>query len=95
MIGKDQQLYKNVLERICYLLPQFNPKTAMFDWEIAPRNAMKEAYPDVKIRGCWFHLTPNVWHHIQKLGLVQTFNTNHDFSAYVRKLMAIPFLRSN
>ena len=51
----------------------------MSDWEIAPHNAMKEAYPDVQIRGCWFHFTQNVWHHIQKLVLVQTFNTNHDF----------------
>ena len=64
----------------------------MSDWEIALRNAIKEAYPDVQIRGCWFHFTQNVWHHIQKLGFVQTFNTNHDFSAYVRKLMSILFL---
>ena len=56
----------------------------MSDWDFAPRNAVKEAYPDVQIRGCWFHFAQNVWHHIQKLGLVQTLNTNHDFSAYVR-----------
>ena len=45
MTGNDQQLYDNVLEMIRYFLHQFNPKTEMSDWEIAPRNAIKRLIP--------------------------------------------------
>ena len=54
----------------------------------------KDIYPDIHITGCWFHFTQRIWHQTQKLGLVQSFNTNEDLSTFVRNLMAIPFLPS-
>ena len=94
MTGKEQGLYKCILESIRNLIPQFKPTTCMSDWEIAPRNAFKDINPDIHITGCWFHFTKRIWHQTQKLGLVQSFNTNEDLSTFVRDLMAIPFLPS-
>ena len=90
MIGKEQGLYICILKSIRDLIPQFKPTTSMSDWEIAPRNAFKDIYPEVHITGCWFHFPQRIWHATQKLGLVQSFNTKEDLSTFVGHLMAIP-----
>ena len=95
MTAKDQNLYKAVLNDIRNLIPQFQPEVTMSDWEAAPRNAVKEIYPNVKHYGCWFHFSQRVWQRTQKLGLVETFTENQEFATYVRCLMAIPFLPSD
>ena len=41
MTGKEQGLYKCILESIRNIIPQFKPTTCMSYWEIAPRNAFK------------------------------------------------------
>ena len=56
LTGKEQGLYKCIMESIHNLVPQFNPMSCMSDWEIAPRNLMKELYPDINIKGCGFIL---------------------------------------
>ena len=71
MTAKDQNLYKAVLNDIRRLIPQFQPEVTMSDWEAAPRNAVKEIYPNVKNYGCWFHFSQRVWQKTQKLGLVE------------------------
>ena len=40
MTGKEEQLYVAVLEKICSLVPQFQPRVCMSDWEAATRNAL-------------------------------------------------------
>ena len=62
--------------------------------EIAPRNVIKEFYPDINIKGCWFHFTQCIWKQTSKLGLVNSFHSNQELSTFVRYLMAIPFLPS-
>ena len=84
-----------ILNDIRKLIPQFQPEITLSDWEAAPRNAVKEIYPNVKHYGCWFHFSQRVWQRTQKLGLVETFTDNQEFATYVRCLMAIPFLPSD
>ena len=44
MTTKSQALYIAVLERISSKVPHFKPSASMSDWEIAPRNALKEVF---------------------------------------------------
>ena len=92
MTAKTQELYKAVLESISAKIPQFKPEFSMSDWEPAARNAIKEVHPQIKIYGCWFHYTKCIWRKIQKLGLANTFKNNIEIQAFLRQLMAIPFL---
>ena len=57
MTGKYKELYKAIMINICGLLPELNPTSSMSDWEAAPRNALKEVYPNTNVLGCWFHFT--------------------------------------
>ena len=94
LTGKEEGLYRCIMESIRNLIPQFNPMSCMSDWEIAPRNVMKDFHPDINIKGCWFHFTQRIWHQTQKLGLVNSFHSNQELSIFVKHLMAIPFLPS-
>ena len=95
MTSKSQELYSAVLESLVTLIPQFKPLALMSDWEPAPRNALKEIYPQMKIYGCWFHFTQCVWRKTQKLGLTRSFKDNIQVSKFIRQLMAIPACCSN
>ena len=64
----------------------------MSDWEPAASNAFKLVFPQAKNFGCWFHYTQRIWAKSQKLGLIQSFADNSDVTAYIKRLMAIPFL---
>ena len=92
MTSKSQELYSAVLESLVTHIPQFKPLTLMSDWEPAPRNALKEIYPQMKIYGCWFHFTQCVWRKTQKLGLTRSFKDNVQVSQFIRQPMVIPFL---
>ena len=92
MTAKSQELYQAVLESIRTNVPQFRPVASMSDWEPAARNAFKMVFPQAKIYGCWFHYTQRIWAKLQKLGLVQSFRDNPEIAAYIKQLMAIPFL---
>ena len=92
MTAKSQELYSCLLERLVRHLPEFKPVTSMSDWELAPKNAIKEVFPHIRIYGCFFHYTQCIWSKVQKLGLVQDFKTNVLISKVTRLLMAIPFI---
>ena len=64
----------------------------MSDWERAARNVFKEVHPQIKLDGCWFHFTQQICSKTQKLGLSQTFKSNHEVAKFTKQLMAIPFL---
>ena len=92
MTGKNEELYKAILIHIHQLLPELQPTTSMSDWEAAPRKALKEVFPNIKLFGCWFHFTQRIWYKTQKLGLTESFKDNIEVARYIRQLMSIPFL---
>ena len=90
--SKKEKFYRAVLNKISRLIPQLHPSTAMSDWETGARNALKEEYLTTKLSGCWFHYTQAIWRRIQKAGLIPLFRERKEFTAFIRNLMAIPFL---
>ena len=73
MTAKSQELYSSLLEQLVTRLPEFKPVASMSDWERAPRNAIAEVFPHIRVFGCFFHYTQCIWAKVQKLGLVQDF----------------------
>ena len=92
MTSKSEILYQAVWEAIHENLPEFQPSASMSDWEPAARNAFKEIFPQVKIYGCWFHYTQRIWAKTQSLALTQNFKNSLETAAYIKQIMAIPFL---
>jgi len=40
---------------------KFTPEVIMLDFEVGLRNALKEAFPDIKLSGCFFHFSKALW----------------------------------
>ena len=64
----------------------------MSDWEPAARIAFRNVYPQMKVYGCWFHFTQQIWMKTQKVGLSENFRDSHEVATFIRQLMAMPFL---
>ena len=89
MTSKSQELNSAILKGLVAHVPQFEPIPSMSDWEPAVRNAFKELHPQMKVYGCWFHITQRICSKTHKLGLSQSFKNNVDIAKLIRQLMAI------
>ncbi len=67
--------------------------TMMMDFESAERNAFATCFPNIRILGCTFHYGQALIRKIGQIGLkVQYSDKNSLVRAYVRHLLALPFL---
>ena len=92
MTRKTKRIYMAVLLTIRRLIPELNPTFAIGDLMQAPRNAMTRVFPSITIIRCWFHFTKAIYDNVQNLGLSKLYMRNYDFSMWIRKVMALPFL---
>ena len=68
------------------------PTTLITDFEQASISAFKDAFPNIKTTGCFFHLSQSVWRKVQKVGLQQRYGQDADFATRVRVMPALAFL---
>ena len=61
MTSKNEQLYKAVLLSLKDILPNFNPSSAMCNFEKSSRNALRSVYPSINLIGCWFHFPKAIY----------------------------------
>ena len=68
-------------------------KKVVLDFEAADWKACRKVVTS-NIQGCCFHWTQAIWRNVQKLGLATAYADNAAVHAYIRNLMALPFLPS-
>ncbi|XP_062565147.1 uncharacterized protein LOC134227577 [Armigeres subalbatus] len=73
---------------------KIDPTVILTDFETAEINAVTSIFPDASKRGCNFHLAKNMWKHIQKLGLVSTYNKSIKCHMAFRQTEVLAFLQS-
>ena len=49
----------------------------------------------VQMKGCFYHLSSNLWKRIQRLGLQQRYNNKEEFAIFLRMLAALAFVPPN
>ena len=95
MSSKTEVAYDALFARLVELYPQFMPRRAMGDFELASRNALKRHYPGIDLRACHFHQAQCVFRRIQKKGYTAFYREDEFFRRWCRSLMALPFLPAN
>ncbi|XP_072378071.1 uncharacterized protein [Diabrotica undecimpunctata] len=80
LTNKTQETYTHVFQQLKVLNPALRPPTIMMDFERAAMNAAQTEFPNVRIRGCFFHFSQYMWRHIQSAGLQRRYIENPDFA---------------
>ena len=67
----------------------------MFDFEIAAINAAIGIFPNVEVSGYCYHLSANIWKHIQEYGLKERYINDQVFSLHIRMVADLAFIPPN
>ena len=68
------------------------PVSIICDFEQAAIHAFQDAFPTVRIKGCFFHLAQNMHTHLVSLGLSNLYKTDSDFALWAKMIIALAFV---
>ena len=79
MTRKTTKLYRSVLKRVHDLVPEFQRRQVIADFEEAPSAAMHDVFgPDVTISDCWFHFAQALLKKLKKKGISDACTNDED-----------------
>jgi hypothetical protein len=73
-------------------IPGLAPRSVQIDYELASKAAFIEAFPQMHIYGCYFHLGQSLWRKIQENGLQPFYMQNENVQMALKMLLALAFL---
>lgn len=96
MQSKKEDLYKDVLARIVEIAEELdeplNPNLILTDFEKGMINAFETEFPDAEKKGCFFHLSQNMWKSMQANKLSASFGANINIFTAFKRLQALAFV---
>ena len=70
--NKTEKTYHRFLEALKIQIPDSRPEKILLDFE--------QAAGEIKLSGCFYHLSQNFMKKIAELGLKKDYETNHEFA---------------
>ena len=64
----------------------------LLDFERAGINAIQTQFPTAQVYGCFYHLSSNIWKHIQSSALQAHYVNDDEFSIHLRMIAALAFV---
>ena len=86
--------HKIFFSKVSNLVPCI-PQDILFDFEQVMMNMMQLLLTNVEIKGCFFHLSSNIWKHIQSPRLQERHDKDPEFAIDLRMLAALAFVSKN
>ena len=68
------------------------PNGFLVDFEAAAINAIRNILPRTDISGCFFHLLPNLWKHVQRAGLRKRYMNDPQFGSQSCMIATLGFV---
>lgn len=66
------------------------PKHLMIDFELVSKNAFEYHFPNIQVRGCFFHVSQSLIKKIHNSGLKTAYNDNlNGLRSWVKKMIAL------
>ena len=88
-ISKSKKTYKILFERLKEL--GVNISRYMTDFEKAAREAVKETFPGVTIKGCLFHFYQAIIRNVKNNSLGELYTNNDNVNQFIRLFFGLPF----
>ena len=89
--NKTQVTYTRMWNQIQLLCPHAHPLHMLMDFEKASINSFQQLWPNTQVKGCFFHLTQNVWRKVQGVGLQARYSQDAELAIRIRLLPALAF----
>ena len=77
--------------RVRTICPTASPTSMIMDFEKAAINPFQIEWPTTTVKGCYFHLTQNIWRNIQELELQTDYINVEQLALRLRMLPAVAF----
>lgn len=90
--NKTEATYRRFYEQIFNLIGHVNLQDILVDFEKAAINAIQHFNDNITIKGCFYHLSKNVWKRIQANGYQQRYMEDAEFALKSRMVCALAFL---
>lgn len=84
--------YMAALQGLRHLVPAFQPRKVICDYEPPQKAAWRRVYPNTEVQGCHFHFTKSVCDKAKELGLRRLLQEDVHADSIVRSLCAVPLL---
>jgi hypothetical protein len=81
-----------IKNKIAYLVLVFLPTSPMAYFETAVHSSIREVFPDINTKGCFFHFNQRIWRKAQATGLQIPYRDNDDVKTLVRRAAILPLL---
>ena len=86
--------YRKFFE-IVKLFRDLQPRTCAIDSELSANRALRDAFPDVSLEGCFFHLTQAVSRKVQAFGLVTQYRHKAALREAIKSLCSLAFFETS
>lgn len=87
--NKTRHTYDRVMNQISRLIPMSAPTVILTDFEAAAMGAFRNAFPNARITGCYFHLAQSVLRKVNEVGLKTDYENRDDIRIAIRSLAAL------
>ena len=90
--SKTEAIYSRMWEQVQTLCPDAQPTHLIIDFEKAAINSFQIIWYNTNVKGCFFHLTQNMWLKIQAEGLQSDYNNDESVIKIRLKIRHLPAL---
>lgn len=90
LLNKKQLTYEILFHMVKSQIPEWEADQFTFDFEIAPRNAIKKIFPNIMVRGCYFHFYQSLMRKARLLGIKKTSKVNNRHVCLCAGLAILP-----
>src|SRR6218665_3124784 len=74
------------------LVPVANPTNVLVDFESASIGAFRDAFPNARVSGCYFHLSQSILRKVNEVGMKVAYKRDDKVRGSIRCLAALSFV---
>jgi len=93
--NKIQVVYDRMLKEVNNIIILASPERILLDFESEAFNALRTAFPNATVTGCYFNLTQSVMRKLNEIGMKEDYKMNDVLRLALRFLPALAMVPSS
>ena len=89
--NKSEATYTRMWHNVQMLCPQSDPSEMLLDFEKAAINSFEHTWPNCMVKGCFFHLSQNIWRKVQAVGMQGLYSQDQELAIWIRMIPPLAY----